>query len=225
MDSSGGAVRARGLAFTLAPLVALILLSSCSRPVRLSGVEVRNFRGKNLSSINDFIENSIKGPQFIDKKRYRLRVKGLVAKPLVLSYDEVVSGRRRFEKVVRLDCVEGWSVTILWEGFLLRDLLDEAKVDPRAKVVILRSADGYSTSFPLSYFYQKDIIVADKMNGLVIPPERGFPFMLVAEDKWGWKWIKWITEIEPSADVNFRGYWEQRGYTNSGDRNKIFFGP
>lgn len=107
----------------------------------------------------------------------------------------------------------------------MRDLLKQTGVDPKAKIVILRAADGYSTSFPLDYFYDKDIIVADKMNGVLIPPVRGFPFMLVAEDKWGYKWIKWITAIELSDDTSFRGYWERRGYTNSGDRDKTSVGP
>lgn len=208
-------------------LVLPLAATSCARPstvTRLSGVEIRQFRGKKLSSVNDFVENSIKGPQFVKKQRYRLAVTGLVRKPLSLTYDQVVRGRRRFEKVVRLDCVEGWSVTILWQGFLLRDLLDQAGVDPRAKIVVFRAVDGYSTSFPVDYFYKKDILLADEMNGVVIPPERGFPFMLVAEDKWGWKWIKWINQIELSDDANFRGYWERRGFTNSGDRNKNFLG-
>jgi DMSO/TMAO reductase YedYZ molybdopterin-dependent catalytic subunit len=52
------------------------------------------------------------------------------------------------------------------------------------------------------------------MNGLVIPPERGFPFQLVAESKYGYKWIKWITKIELSDNTNYQGYWESRGYPN-----------
>jgi DMSO/TMAO reductase YedYZ molybdopterin-dependent catalytic subunit len=39
----------------------------------------------------------------------------------------------------------------------------------------------------------------------------------VAEDKWGYKWIKWITRIELSEDSNYKGYWEQRGFNNDGD--------
>ena len=52
------------------------------------------------------------------------------------------------------------------------------------------------------------------MNEIILPPERGFPFQLVAESKYGYKWIKWITEIEASDDSSFRGYWESRGYSN-----------
>jgi DMSO/TMAO reductase YedYZ molybdopterin-dependent catalytic subunit len=56
--------------------------------------------------------------------------------------------------------------------------------------------------------------MAYKMNGLVLPPERGFPFELVAESKYGYKWIKWITSIELSDNENYLGYWESRGFSN-----------
>jgi hypothetical protein len=39
----------------------------------LKQVEVRQYQGKNLSSVNDFRENSIKSPQFTDRKTHRLR--------------------------------------------------------------------------------------------------------------------------------------------------------
>ena len=61
------------------------------------------------------------------------------------------------------------------------------------------------------------------MNDEVLLPERGFPFQLVAESKWGYKWIKWIKEIELSDDENYKGFWESRGYSNSGDLDKPKF--
>jgi DMSO/TMAO reductase YedYZ molybdopterin-dependent catalytic subunit len=42
---------------------------------------------------------------------------------------------------------------------------------------------------------------------------------VVAEEKLGYKWAKWVTRIEVSDDENFRGYWENRGYSNSADAN------
>ena len=123
-----------------------------------------------------------------------------------------------------LDCVEGWRVTILWEGLLVRDLLEEAGPLTSVKVVIFHAYDGYTTSFPIDYIMGNDILMAYKMNDVILPPERGFPFQLVAESKWGYKWIKWITEIELSDDVSYRGYWESRGYSNSADLNESLFG-
>jgi len=185
-------------------------------------IEINEYEGQDLSSINDFRENSIKGPQYINKNSYQLEIKGLVENPESFTYDEIINNFPSQKKVVKLNCVEGWSVTILWEGIVLRDLFDQVKPTDQVKTIIFRAVDGYSTSFPLSYFDDHDILMVYKMNDTVLPPERGFPFQLVAESKWGYKWIKWITEIEFSADENLQGYWEQRGYSDSGNLDQSF---
>ena len=179
----------------------------------LAAVEIKAYEGKDLSSLLEFRENSIKGTQNVDIGTYRLTVDGLVEQPVELTYEEVLENTR-YTKIVRLNCVEGWSVDILWEGILLADLFTAVKAQPAANTVIFHSYDGYTTSLPLAGVLEKDMILAFKMNGVELPPERGFPFQLVAEDKLGYKWAKWITRIELSSDEDYRGYWEQRGYSN-----------
>jgi DMSO/TMAO reductase YedYZ molybdopterin-dependent catalytic subunit len=183
----------------------------------LSSVEVREYEGVDLSSIADFRENSIKGPQYVDLDNYRLKVTGLVANPGEYTVDEVIAGFQSYRKVVKLHCVEGWSVTILWEGLLVKNLIEHAEALPEANTVIFHAYDGYTTSLPLDYVVEQDILMAHKMNDVVLPPQRGAPFQLVAESKLGYKWIKWITEIELSDDPEYRGYWERRGYSNDAD--------
>jgi len=192
-----------------------------TQTVKLSGVEVRNYQGQKLSSVNDFRENSINGPQYINTSDYHLEVTGMVQNPRNYTYQEVID-HQNYEKVVKLDCVEGWDVTILWQGILISDLLQEAKPLPGAKVVIFYAYDNYSTSFPIDYLQNNQIIMAYKMNNVTIPPERGYPFMLVAQSKWGYKWIKWITKIEVSNNASYQGYWESRGYSDSGDLNQNY---
>lgn len=176
--------------------------------------EIREYEGADLSSINDFRENSIKGPQYIDLENYHLNVSGLVENPLELTYDEVLDGYQNYKKVVTLYCVEGWDVTILWEGVLVNDLIEQAQALPGAEVVIFHAYDGYTTSLPLQYIQDENILMAYRMNDVDLPPERGAPFQLVAEDRLGYKWIKWITGIELSDDTDYKGYWERRGYPN-----------
>ena len=188
----------------------------------LEGVEVREYQGENLSSINDFRENSIKGPQHVDIENYQLEIVGLAENPASYTYDEAIYDFENYKKVVRLNCVEGWAVNLLWEGILVRDVLEMAGPLPEAKTVIFHAYDGYTTSFPIDYVMDNDIIMAYKMNEVVMPPERGYPFELVAESKWGYKWIKWITRIELSDDEYYRGYWESRGYSNEADLDKHF---
>jgi DMSO/TMAO reductase YedYZ molybdopterin-dependent catalytic subunit len=210
-------------------LTILIAVTGCEvsktmdKSAELKSVEVREYQGEKLSSITALRENSIKGPQNIDKEKYRLSVTGLVANSKDYTYEQVINDYQNYKKVVMLNCVEGWSVNILWEGVLLKDLLAEANPSPNAKVVIFHAYDGYTTSLPLEYVVGKNLLLAYKMNDVVLPPERGFPFHLVAESKWGYKWIKWVTKIELSDNINYKGYWEERGYSNNGDLNANFF--
>ena len=183
-------------------------------PPVLQYAEVRNYEGQDLSSINDFRENSIKGPQYIDLESYQLNITGLVENPITLTYDEVINGSQSYQKVVTLYCVEGWDVTILWEGVLVGDLIEQAQALPEAEVVIFHAYDGYTTSLPLDYIVEQDILMAYRMNDVDLPPERGAPFQLVAESRLGYKWIKWVTEIELSDDTDYEGFWESRGFSN-----------
>ncbi len=90
--------------------------SSPGSPVQLSAVEVRSYQGNDLSSINDFHENSIAGPQHINESDYRLMITGLTMTTRVLTYPEILASQQHYAKVVTLNCVEGWSVKLLWEG-------------------------------------------------------------------------------------------------------------
>jgi len=188
----------------------------------LAAVEVKNYQGERLSSITDFRENSIKGPQHVNISNYRLEIGGLVTKPTNLTYNEVKEFPD-YQKVVTLHCVEGWDATILWQGIKVEDLLKKTGVGADANTVIFYASDGYSTSLPLDYIEKNDIILAYGMNNVTLPEDRGYPFQLLAEDKWGYKWIKWVTKIEVSNDPSYRGYWEQRGYSIGGDTSGSFF--
>ncbi len=190
----------------------------------LGEVEIREYEGQDLSSIDAFRENSIKGPQYVDNETYRLTITGLMNKELEYTYDDVISDHQIYKKVVKLYCVEGWNVNIFWEGVLVKDLLEEAQVDPEATTVIFYAYDGYSTSLPLDYIIDNNIMIAHKMNNVTLPPERGYPFQLVAESKWGYKWIKWITAIQVSNNEEYRGYWETRGYSNNANLEDSFYG-
>jgi DMSO/TMAO reductase YedYZ molybdopterin-dependent catalytic subunit len=91
--------------------------------------------------------------------------------------------------------------------------------------VIFHAVDGYTSSLPLDYIRRNDILLAYSMNGVTLPAERGFPFQVVAESKWGYKWVKWVDGIELSNDTSYRGYWESRGYNNDGEQSGPMFEP
>ncbi|MFC2069811.1 molybdopterin-dependent oxidoreductase [Chloroflexota bacterium] len=192
------------------------------KPDELGAVEITEYQGEKLSSVDDFRENSIRGPQYVDIESYKLQIGGLVDELKFYTYDEVISENNDYNKVVTLNCVEGWSVDILWEGVLVKDLLEKSGISSEAEIVIFHAHDGYTTALPLDFIMDNDILLAYKMNEIAIPPERGFPFQLVAESKWGYKWIKWVTAIELS-DEDFLGYWESRGYSDDASIDEHFF--
>jgi DMSO/TMAO reductase YedYZ molybdopterin-dependent catalytic subunit len=184
-------------------------------PTLLYSSEVRNYQGENLSSIANVYENAIKGTQYLNASTYRLTITGLVNQTVEFTYDQIINDFPKYQKVVTIYCVEGWNAKILWEGVLVDDLLSRAGVKSSAIGAIFYASDSYSTELPLDYLHNHNILLAYKMNNITIPPERGFPFELVSESQYGYKWIKWVTGIELTSNPNYLGYWESRGYPNN----------
>lgn len=176
--------------------------------------EITMYNGTKLDPISDFQYEAINGIPDININNYTLTITGLVQNETVFTYDQIVNMNPHYLRIATLPCVEGWSVTALWEGVLVKDLLQRANYSQNAQVLIFYGADGYTTSLPLSYIVNNNIIIAYKVNGLPLPKSEGYPFQLVAEGKLGYKWAKWITKIEVSNDTSFLGYWESQGYSN-----------
>lgn len=199
--------------------------SSAVSSTQTSGeVEATEFQGVKLTPTEDQGNNALKGTQVVDRESYRLVVDGLVERPLSLSYADLQAyGQESW--LMDLNCVEGWGFTAKWTGPSLPAILDDAGVKPEAIIAIFHTADvdrGY-TSLDLKYVRDNNILLALKLNDVTLSPERGFPFQVVAKQKFGYKWAKWVTRIELSSDTNFRGYWESAGYSNdAGDKGPAF---
>jgi DMSO/TMAO reductase YedYZ molybdopterin-dependent catalytic subunit len=199
-------------------LVPVVIFSQPSCPSPSIQGEATEFMGKKLTPISRQGNNALAGTQVIDNETYRLVVDGLVDNALNLTYADLLA-YPQISKLVDLDCVEGWGFTAKWTGPTLNSILADARVKPEAKIVIFYTADdpnGY-TSLNLNYIQEQNIIIALKDNDITLPANRGFPFQVVADGKYGYKWAKWVTRIELSNDTSFRGYWESRGYSNDAD--------
>jgi len=185
---------------------------------RYSELEIRDYEGTRLDPSVGPRDNSISGIQEVDIASYTLEITGLVKQKMTLKYDEVLA-LPSYEKLITLHCVEGWDATVLWKGALLKDIIDLAEADEDANSVIFHCVDGYTTSLPLVEILEKNMIFAYSSNNITLPASLGFPFIVVAEDKLGYKWARWVNEIELSSNADYRGYWEQRGYDNEADIN------
>ncbi len=230
MGSQGGLHMKRMITLLLA---LLFLLSGCTAqapdtdPAAADAVsaatqaryrenEITGYQGARLDPAIGPRDNAIKGVQQVDMSRYTLTLGGLTEKQLSLSYEQV-RALDAHERLITLHCVEGWDATILWKGVLLSALIAMAGAKPEAVTVIFGSVDGYTTSLPLEQVRDKALILAYGANGLDLPAEMGYPFIVVAEDKLGYKWGRWVSSITLSDDPGYKGYWEQAGYSNEAD--------
>jgi DMSO/TMAO reductase YedYZ molybdopterin-dependent catalytic subunit len=147
---------------------------------------------------------------------YRLRVAGLVAKPLTLTLDDLAVRPRR--TIVRdFQCVTGWHVpNVRWGGVPLAALLREARVQATATAVQFRSFDGvYTESLTLAQAMRPDVLVAETIGSGPIPREHGGPVRMWVAPMYGYKSCKWLSEIRLVPKLP-GGYWEQYGYAQDG---------
>lgn len=183
---------------------------------RYRELEIRDYEGIRLDPSVGPRDNSIAGIQQVNIEEYALQISGLVKNPLSFSYGEVLENKS-YERLITLYCVEGWDATVLWKGVRIMDLLNEAGIQDENSNVIFHCVDGYTTSMPLETIKKRDLLLAYSSNGVTLPESLGFPFIVVAEDKAGYKWARWVNKIEISDDLTYKGYWESRGYSNEAD--------
>ncbi len=152
----------------------------------------------------------------ISPASYRLRVNGMVERPLDLSLADL-RAMRRTRLVHYFQCVTGWRVpSVHWEGVQLSEILGHAGATESATSLRFFSGDGvYTESLTLSQALLPDVLVADRMIGDDVTPDHGGPVRLYVAPMYGYKSIKWLDRIEVTDTVT-PGYWENFGYPVNG---------
>jgi DMSO/TMAO reductase YedYZ molybdopterin-dependent catalytic subunit len=158
------------------------------------------------------VDESIIDPN-IDRGSWRLRVDGLVGRPLTLGYDELLA-MPATEQYVTLQCISnlvGGDLvgTAKWTGVPLRRVLERAGgAGPGAVRVVFHAVGGYSDSLPLAKALEPTTVVAYGMNDRSLPRAHGFPARIIAPGIYGMKNVKWLERIEV-VDYDYRGYWQR----------------
>ena len=172
------------------PVEAVLALKGARR--RFTGsYEAGSFAGNAFPSTSWVADN----PAVIDPASYRLRVEGLVARPLAISLGELAAAE---ELVATLDCTGGFYSTQRWGGVRLGWLLDLAGAHPGARHVTVRSVTGYRWSFAIED--AADLLLATHVTGAALSHDHGAPVRLVAPGARGFQWVKWVTRIELRRD-------------------------
>ncbi|MCU1592501.1 MAG: oxidoreductase molybdopterin binding [Frankiales bacterium] len=152
----------------------------------------------------------------VEPAAYRLRVAGLVDKPLSLSLADIAA-RPRTTVVRDFQCVTGWRVPkVRWSGVTLASLIEAAGPLPSATAVLFRSFDGaYTESLTMKQAMRSDVLVADTLGHAAVSSEHGGPVRMVVAPMYGYKSCKWLSEIRLVPRL-VPGFWEQNGYDQDG---------
>ena len=136
---------------------------------------------------------------------WRLKLGGLVAKPLSLSLPQLTALPTRTQ-ITRHDCVEGWSAIGQWNGVPLNLLLNAAMLSPQARYIVFHCYDRfggseYYESVDLIDAFHPQTILAWALNGRMLPVQNGAPLRLRVERQLGYKQAKYLRAIEAVASL------------------------
>ena len=151
-----------------------------------------------------------------DPVTYRLSVTGLVETEKFYSLTDLAA-LPQTDIVADFQCVTGWRVLdVAWSGVRLSAILEAAGVKSGAKALRFVSFDGtYTESLTLDQARNPDMIVALRMLNGPVTHDHGGPVRLYAAPMYGYKSIKWLSEIQVVDRVE-PGYWEGFGYAIDG---------
>jgi len=151
----------------------------------------------------------------IDMAEYRLHVRGLVEEERSFTLEEIMA--LPASKVnARLTSVSGWSVRATWEGVLWRDFIRGLTVKRGASHAMFSSVGGsYETTVSLADLDHPRVLLVYAVEGESLEREYGGPLRMVIPNLYGYKSCKWLETITLTDSMK-GGYWEDRGYTQSG---------
>ncbi len=196
----------------------------------LAGMSAAGLVGTRAEASNDLVPNTFEeitsynnfyefGWGKDDPKKYAgalttdpwaITIDGLVDNPGTYDIADILKGKSIEERIYRFRCVEAWSMVIPWNGFELKDLLDQAGVQPSAKYVafetLLRPAEmPGQRSGSIDWPYREGLRLDEAMHPLTLmatgiygepmPNQNGAPIRLVVPWKYGFKSIKSIVRV------------------------------
>jgi DMSO/TMAO reductase YedYZ molybdopterin-dependent catalytic subunit len=191
-----------------------------------------------------FVRNHFQIPK-LDARCWQLQVGGLVRRPLRLGLQDLVDLPAE-SQTVTLECAgngrkyltpavggEQWALGAVsaaeWTGVPLAEVLDRAGVQPGAREVVFRGADGATATHPggarrfersltLDDIRRSEVLLAYAMNGEPLPDEHGYPLRVIVPGWYGVAAVKWLTEIEVIGHT-FSGYFQTQKYVYLSDRD------
>lgn len=156
---------------------------------RFTGSRESNSYAGNIFPTSSWVADQ---PRPLDLHTWHLSLGGALTMSRTFSYDELVAAGDELEAT--LDCTGGFYSTQRWRGIRIGRLLDQVVLLPGACFVSFVSVTGYRWSLPLEE--ARRALLATHIDDEPLSDEHGFPLRLVAPNRRGFEWVKWITHIE-----------------------------
>jgi DMSO/TMAO reductase YedYZ molybdopterin-dependent catalytic subunit len=102
--------------------------------------------------------------------------------------------------------------TALWSGFPLSLLIARRQLPADILEAAILGADGHSDSVPIDYAFSDEFLLVTGMDGKTLSRIHGFPLRMLAPRYYGFKNVKWISEIRFVRRPHY-GTWPKLGYT------------
>jgi DMSO/TMAO reductase YedYZ molybdopterin-dependent catalytic subunit len=152
---------------------------------------------------------------------WKLRIHGMVDHEMTIDYAGLLA-RPLIERDVTLTCVSNqvgghYIGNARWIGAPLKDILEEAGVQPGATQILSRSVDGFTVGTPTAVVMDgRDAMLAVAMNGEPLPIAHGFPVRMVVPGLYGYvSATKWVVDMELTTFDQW-AYWVSRGWAQQG---------
>jgi DMSO/TMAO reductase YedYZ molybdopterin-dependent catalytic subunit len=159
----------------------------------------------------------------VNLKEWRLEVGGLVENPVILTWEDFLA-LPQADDVSDFHCVTTWSrFDNHWQGVRFRTIAELVVPKEAARFVLCTGYDHmpgtripYTTNLPLARAVEDDVLLVHTWEGQPLPREHGGPVRMVTPKLYAWKGTKWIRTIE-FREHDERGFWEERGYSNTAE--------
>jgi len=152
----------------------------------------------------------------VDLATWTFTVDGLVERPFVLRYDELLALPRSTTRC-DIHCVTTWSrFDNSFGGVAVQSLLQRAGVRPEARYCLVSAEQEFTTNLPLADLDRPANLIALAHDGEPLTPEHGWPARLLVPHLYLWKSAKWVRGLT-LLDADVPGFWEQNGYHMHGD--------
>ena len=210
------------------------LIRRTERPINYESV--RSTFTTRITPVDRFyLRNHFDIPK-VDVHKWRLNVKGLVEKPLSLSLADLQhmpqvtieavlqcagNGRGLFRpQVPGVQWQYGAMGNAQWTGVRLKDVLELARPKQDAVFVQYQGAERpmmdttpqFIRAIPVAKALHADTLVALKMNGKPLTPDRGMPARLVVPGWVGDDWVRYLADMELRADEPNNAFYYNPAY-------------